>query len=417
MANNKCMIAPCNTVEDLEACMALPQHCVPTVEFAVKNINLPLSADDYAYLNQEKINLFAANQPLTASQARSIARSSKMSDPTLTIDVPFILMGVCVYAYGEPNAMSIAGNCFARNKVDNHAPASPLNLRNHQATLQAMTSAGNLTAADVNPAVIEWGHAVRSLIWAFMHSRRLVMQCPTSSYETLVDESLADVGNSCSQTEWGGFGSSKADHMLYTRMVNDRLTESGFTPANNEADPGVFVPCNCDITGSSTNELLIEPVRLMPDFMNVGRSLATPSIESWFKLPFPIAFPTVPQQKIKLTLDKSDSGDDPYLERALAEGCLRNLLPEATLSQFFPLVEPAPFAGSLGYANEIHIPGGQLRIGIGLKGFEVRESVCNAWHESMDGGDQKNMMKGAIKNCGCGVRVGNAGPVGSPDRE
>lgn len=425
--NGKELIAPCRTMSDLVSCLSMPSHCVPTVEFAVRNISLPLSQEDYSWLNADQINIFAANQG-TGQVNRTYARSNNLTDMTLTFDVPFVLLGICVYAYGEPFGMSIPGNCFDRAVVGASAnsPASPLNLRNQAAALAAMTTEGTLTAGQVNPAVIEWGSAVWKLIWAFMHSRRLVMKCPSSSYDILLDESLADLGNCCSQTEWGGFGSSKADHMMYTRMVNDRLSGAdSFTLPTGVTDPGVFFPCNCDITSDASSHLLVEPVRLMPDFANFGRSMTTPAVESWYRLPCPIPFPTVPAPKIKISLDKSN-GDDPFLERALAEGSIQDILPDAAAgSHFFPLNEQPPFgAPNLGYANEIRLPGGQLRIGIGLKGFEVRQSVCDGLMEMYEGKSFPEIseyvaQQAALKPMSGTTRIkmGCAGPVGAPDEE
>jgi hypothetical protein len=270
----------------------------------------------------------------------------------------------------------------------------------------------------VNPAVIEWGGPVLKLLWAFMHSRRLVMRCPSSSYDILLDEALSDIGNCCSQTEWGGFGSSKADHMLYTRRINDRL--NGLPLPTGVVDPGVFMPVNSDQSYDTVAQALrLEPNRLFPDFANYGRSLSMPTVEQWYRLPCPIPFPAIPQPKLKISLVKAN-GDDPYVTRTLEEGGLANISPALeTDGKFFPLQETG-IAPDLGYPNEVRIPGGQMRIGIGLKGFEVRGAVCDQLMEMYEGRTFPE-MKEAVDNMlatrvmSGPVKLGCSGPVGRPE--
>lgn len=421
MAKNSELFAPCRTMTDLVSCLSAPSHCVPTVEFAVRNIELPLSKEDFDWLSQPQINIFSTNQEQNKDQR--YARSRNLTDMTVTFDVPFVLLGICVYAYGEPTAMSVPGNCFDRalTSANPLAPASPLNMRAEATAIQQLLGAAAPIAPSLaNPAVINWGNPVWKLIWAFMHSRRLVMRCPTSSYEILLDEALADLGNCGSQTELAGFGTSKADHMLYARRLNDRIGGLLGQLPDGTVDPGVFMPINADQTANGAGGYDLEPNRLFPDFANFGRSFSMPTVEQWYRLPAPIPFPAVPQPKIKISLDRAN-GDDPYLERALQEGSLANLFPDASVEgKLHNLAEPGAVAlTQRGYVNEVVIPGGQLRIGVGLKGFEVRGSVCDQLLEMYEGKSGTEMAD-AVANLTGGqiksgrINVGCSGPVGSP---
>jgi len=386
------LMLPCRTLPDLESCLAAPLHAVPTVEYTVRNFELPLNNDDYNFLSQNEINFFATRASDRLGTQSQYSSSRNLTDMTLTFDTPFVLMGLCIYAYGEPYGTAVEGNTFGPQAGVTAAglPASPLTLRNQAALLAALFAGGvapdNLVAC---PAVLDWGGPTWRAIWAFMHAFRLVMKCPSSNYELLLDESLVDIGNCCSQTDYNGFSISKAPHILLSRNINERIDVSTFTSPPNlipggavaGQDPGWFVPVNAEQHADGE----IVPYRLSVDFQSMGRPMSEGAVEQWYRLPCPI--PMTPSTKVKITLNKAE-GDEPYFDRLLQEMSMRRCeYPvNADLGCNFPIDEDGQdrdVDGGIGcYTN---IPGGHMRIGVGLKGFQVRGGVCDQLMTMIEG--------------------------------
>lgn len=376
-------IQPCRTMNDITSCLCADTHCVPTVEFTVENLNIPLDAAGYEFFNAPEINLFAAGRQTNQSgRPATRAMSKALSEPTISFDQPFVMLGLCVYAYAEPFALTIGGNQFNPQSAfaaAGHLPASPMNLRN--ALVPGLFGAGGF-AGTVSPAQIQHGSPLWNAIWAFMHAYRLEMFCPTSGYELLMDESLADIGNCCSQMAYDGFGTSHGSHIKIARDLNDRLagidmpSQSGFG-----ADPGYFVPWNCE----QFNDGQIAPEVYVADPVAYGRPISMPAVEQWYKLACPIPFPSVPQPKLQIKLRKVD-GDQDYSARLIQElMAYSNMSPVNGINPRFPLNDGAIVGDEEGYGGMTIFPHGQLRIGLGIKGFEVRESVCTGLLEAYKG--------------------------------
>jgi hypothetical protein len=331
----------------------------------------------------------------------SRATSQNLTDMTLTFDVPFVLMGICVYAYAEPVDFVTPGNVFgprASVLAAADAPLSPDSMFYDAAALAQLYN-GALPAAITRdtclPAMMNWGGPAWRLIWAFMHSFRLEMKCPTSNYEILMNEALADIGNCCGQVEWGGFGNSNIDHNKYVQRLNNRLAAMEWPILNAAgaqvaADPGVFFPQNGTQTVTAGPVFTSANQRLMPQPVSYGRPISLPTVEQWYRLPCPIPFPSVPQPKLKITL-RQGSGDETYLQRLLQEGLnSHNLVIDGLTSNNCPVAPAAGPHQTHGYTDSQSIPGGQLRIGLGLKGFEVRESVCEHLMDVINMGGPNN---------------------------
>ena len=371
--------APCRNMSDLASCMQAPSHAVPTVEFTVRNFSLPFTADDLTWLRSPEINPFAADQrPAVGRPAVSMSRN--LSPNTVSFDQPFVLMGLCVYAYADPMSFTLPLNAFGpRAAMVGSSPASPDQLFSSAAFLNTIFGGAvpaGVTTATINQAALEWGGPAWRAIWAFLHAFRLEMLAPNNNFEILMDEALADIGNCCSQTEWNGMGNSDVDPLYYVRKMNDSLGAQA-----RPFDPGVLAPFNSAVTEAADAYTLV-PQRQLPVPVAYGRPMAMPTIEQWYRLPCPIPFPAVPQPKIKITL-KPGKGDEDYLDRLIDEGSIQNLTAydgEAALHNLDGN-GLAPF----GYSTSVKVPGGQMRIGIGLKGFEVRESVCERLFEIFDG--------------------------------
>jgi hypothetical protein len=375
MPNN--MIQPCRTMNDLQGCLSADTHCVPTVEFTVENINVPLDETGYNFFNAPEINLFATGQQVRQSGVAPARASSRgLSEPTFTFDTPFVLLGICVYAYADPYSMVVQGNHFSPQAdfaTAGHLPASPMNLR--QALVGDLFGLGGGWDGQVSPAQLEHGGPLWRAIWAFMHAYRLEMRCPSSDYDLLMDEALSDIGNCCSQMSWDGFGNSGAGHIVPTRDLNDRLASVNLPPTGGfGADNGFLVPWNSE----QFNDGQIVPEVYTSEPAAYGRPISYPAVEQWYRLPCPIPFPSIPQPKLKITLKKVD-GDQDYSARLLQElQAFRDLNPVPGIgSSHFPLNDGPVVGDEEGFGGMTRFPHGQLRIGLGLKGFEVRASVCD----------------------------------------
>jgi len=369
---------------DLVSCLNAPLHTVPTVNFTVRNLEAPLNQEEYDFLTQSEINFFSTTQSDRTGAASAYSKSRNVTDQTMTFDTPFVLLGICIYAYGEPNGMTVPGNNFHGGVIPS-LPASPLTLRNNAALQAGLFAEGAVPdGVEICPARLEWGIPTWRAIWAFMHAFRLQMRCPNSAYELLIDESLADLGNCCSQFDYQGYSSLKQGHIRLAQRVNHRLHEETMPTQTGVTDAGIFVPINAEQHADGE----IVPYNLAPDFTALGRPETEGAVEQWYRLPCPIPF--IPSTKIKMTLKVGDSGDQPYLVRMLEELTMAQCIsPVPDLNGGacnFPIAEDGVAADpDGGIACETYLPGGKLRIGIGLKGFEVRGGCADELAEMVVG--------------------------------
>lgn len=377
----------CNTVDELIACANLPLHVYPTVEVALRNIELPLNQDDYNWVTGNEIDLFGVDAFGDASAVRKIARGKNTTGPTFTMDTPTIVTGICVFAYGEPVSTVVEGNSFFPRATIaglDRTPASPINLRRDQ--LANLFPGGNLPAGvTACPSQLDWGGPTWRFIWAFLNAFRLRFDCPNSAYDTIMNERLVDVGNCCSLVDFSGLSDARMPASFITRRMNARFanitmptSDGTYDSAGAVTDPGAFIPINAE--QNSDGE--ITPNRGVANEAAYGRPAALPAVETWYRLPFPMPLDT--NTKIKLILDKAP-GDEDYFQRMIDEGVMRGCVgPVPGLDQAFRIEENGVEDDDGGYAGFTNIPGGMLRLGLGLKGFQVREGVCHQFKRAVN---------------------------------
>lgn len=378
----------CDTVDELIACSALPLHAYPTVEFAMRNVELPLNENDYNWITSNEINLFSVDSFSSQGRNHRIARSKNTTGPTFTVDTPIVVTGVCVFAYGEPYSTVVEGNQFSpRSAMADAAtiPASPINLRRSQwAKLCPGGEQGDFTG--VCPAQLDWGGPTWRFIWAFLNAFRLRFDCPHSAYDTLINERLVDIGNCCSLIDFSGLSDAKTPHNFITRRMNALLSDIDMPNSPSTSDgasaitePGYFIPINCEQNADGE----ITPNRMVANDAAYGRPAALPSVETWYRLPFPMPLDT--NTKIKLVMDKAE-GDEDYEQRMLDEGLMRKCegpVPAAQTGNFRIDEAQHDADDDGGYAGFTQIPGGMMRLGLGLKGFQIREGVCHQWKRTL----------------------------------
>ena len=333
------------------------------------------------------------------------ATSSNLSLRGLSMNAPFIMMGICIYAYGEPHGFALDGNWYqgqAALEALGAFPGSPTLLRSDAAYLARL---GLPEGTTVTQAQFDWGNPTWRAVWAFMHAYRIRVECPdTSTGEYILDDMVADIGNCCSHSLAEGFGQSKTNWIQYVRTVNDRLksivANEGLPSEGSQipgvgagGDAGYFFPFNVeqgfDAAADGANST-VTPYRQPVDFTAFGREYMSATIEQWHRFSCPI--PLERESKIRVYFYRS-TGSNPYLQRMLTEMCMQmGVAPIPGNTNPVGLFENDENAAT--ETNEIStwtkIPGGKLRIGVGLKGFFVRPKVCADLLSVTDGNGHLN---------------------------
>jgi hypothetical protein len=387
-------ILACNSIDELIRVARMPLSAYPTTQNAVWEIDFPLNKADYDALSGVEINLFGVDTDIQqTSTSKKISYSSNMTGPTFTVDNPFICVGICVMIQGESVSTQIEGNNYGPKSylesLSNN-PASPLNLRHQTVLLQALMGTEEDLPSDFTacPAVLDWGGSTWRFIWALLQAWRIVFDCPHSGFEKIIDERLSDVGSCCSHTAFQGFGDSDHPLMYITRRINHRLASITLPDDLNSADEyasftesGYFYPLNSE--QNSDGE--ISPYHYQKDRAAYGCPFQFSQYETWLRLPIPM--PLDSNTKIKLKMERRSNADDSYWKRSLDEGTMRKCagpVPNVA-SCNFPIAEtdqtPDPDGG---ISCQTIIPGGQVRIGLGLAGFQVREGTCHLWRRVLD---------------------------------
>lgn len=363
-----------DSYDEIRMACAEPQFKVPTVEFNIRNLQMPFDSTDYDYLNQDSINVFAVQDQTVTGSRRSISKT--MIEPGIKMQQPFLMMGYCVYAYADPWSYAIPGNKFGtRAMIDalGTTPASPLNLRNVAALLNRLYSDNNPLAElrTACPSVFTHGLAAWEAIFAFMRAFRCEVTCPGSAFTILSDEALSDIGNCCVMPEWQGFSSSQGDWSVHVREMNDRLRT--ITLPNNLGDIGYFIPVNCEQAADGE----IAPYRLQPVDVSYGAGKDLGAIEQWYRFATPV--PLMPDNEIKFKLTR-EAGDQDYHTMLLNSGLVRDCFSNVTsLAGTFPINEAALGVDvDGGIATTSIFPHGEVRLGIGIKGFYLRHEICRA---------------------------------------
>lgn len=357
----------CNTVDDMLALSRMPLSVYPTVASAVRNISLPLNKSDHDWITGNDVQVFQATE-----KPRNMSFSN-MSGPTFTPDDPIIVTGVSVMVYPEPMSFVVEGNAFSSNGPLEPGTKSPLNW------IPGVDDTGDnevlgwdpTKITQVSMAHLEHGGPTWRFMIALMHAFQLQFNCPQTAFSQLINEKLIDIGNACARMEFKGLSDAQIGVTKTVRAYNRKVR--GFEPPTGEAQPGFFLPVNCEIDRDGESKETVA-YRTPPVSVAYGQPNGLPAFETWYRLPFPM--PIDHNTKISMFLRRS-AGDEVYQERMRNEGLL--------------LQHASPIAGSRSVEAGLNalftqIPHGMIRIGLGLKGFQVRESVCHSWRKALHSG-------------------------------
>lgn len=355
-------ILHCNTVDDLLAMARMPMSVYPTVASAVRNISLPLNKSDHDWITGNDVQVFQAIE-----KPRNMSFSN-MSGPTFTPDDPIIVTGVSVMVYPEPMSFVVEGNAFSSNDPLESGTSSPLNWTpgTDEETLEW---GEGLT--QVSMAHLEHGGPTWRFMVALMHAFQLQFNCPKTAFSQLIDEKLIDIGNACARMEFKGLSDAQIGVTKTVRAFNRRV--AGFVPPDGTDRPGYFLPVNCELDREASETTPV-PYRTPPVSVAYGQPNGLPAFETWYRLPFPM--PIDHNTKISMFLRKS-AGDEVYQERMREEGLI--------VQHASPIPGIVSAEEGLNYLFT-QIPHGMIRIGLGLKGFQVRENVCHSWQKALSRG-------------------------------
>ena len=385
---NTCDNALCSSVDQLESCLKRDPHMIPTIQSAIKTFELPLDQDDIDWLG-DQVDPFETDGNLAIQSKRqnlSVSSGLQMNGVQFTTD--FLLMGVCLYMYVEQFQFGLDGNLFGPQQLVLDADGclvSPDEARFSRQPAEVET------ASLLCPAQFDWGGPTLRGGLALMQAYRMVLECPSSpNVHELVNQRLTDMGNCCLHTDVSGFGTSLASEIYYIRRVNARLQQiqlnnkipapiddktfaPGHSPMYHQliSDLGFFLPINAEVDASGSE---VSPLRMRETISSYGALKPSSSMHKWYKMPVPRVIPA--HNNIKISL-KRDYGGEAYYNRMLAEmmymPCL-NPVPGVSCDKFEISEDSYSGYGSCCVAK---IPGGQLRLGIGLKGYQLTPNLCS----------------------------------------
>lgn len=393
--------------DDLESCLASDYHCIPTFEYRIANLTLPLGRSDVSLLQNIPINLFVAD-PNQQINNPKFAASNAVSQNSLEILGHFLLMGVCVYAVAEGMACSIEGNCAGDQDTVEADFASPTVLRNDPGYFAQL---GLPEGVVPEMAEVNYGNACWRMLENFMAGYNFKLYCPDNPNAQLLEEPVSEIGNCCSLNDWSGF--SRTDHGVayIERSVNDRLAAvvaAGDAPQGLNYDQRFRVLNALQGPAASINPFEpgdLIPQRQMPVPAAFGRVRSNPSIAYWYKLP--CAIPLEPGTLLRLEFD-SDAGHAEYVQEMIRVATMRLLSAwEGQTTDNFPINENGLIGTARG--RKFYIPHGRVRIGIGLKGFRVAQNVCSMMaSQLMSGQTSLDVLKHVCQkslagrtSCGC----------------
>ena len=398
----------CKTLEELQSCLQSGDFsAIPTAQTNLRNFELPISKDDADFLSGEDaygeadgIDFYLnptdsmpqrdANGNLSMSVAQSLIRSG------LRFRTDFVLDAIAVIAHVEPYAWMLNGNRWnlGQDAFDGSLFAntdSPLYPNGGAEVIGGVPT--------VSSAQLEWGSPTWRAAYYFMQTYRLAMLCPdaANAYE-LMNERLVDLGNCHMGTTFNGFGESGASEIYGVRRVNKRLkwmtdhnqvpqipfTKDG-TPFAKDADLGYFLPFNEDQevrvtrSGCRCNG---DPTRMMNASSAYGSAEASPYMCQWYRLPVPRVISHDDNLEILLKRDISDSA---FYQRMLQEMAYHDGM--SPIPDVSGLTTKVQLSTGIGWTDGdqcpyqmdttmYRIPGGQMRLGLALKGHLIDRSLC-----------------------------------------
>jgi hypothetical protein len=415
----------CKTKEDIDRFLACDPAHIPVIEANLRNVLLPLCADDHNFFQgfdaatgaQIGVDYFA--NPQGGGQAfnpRAMSRGAGLVRSGLKFRTDFILDAICIQVHCEPNAWALDGNQFTTQALvlANGVPASPVHPWEAGAASIPWYGPGTAIALNRVNSQLEWGGPTwRAAHW-FLQSFRLKMQCPSAAnINELLNERVVDLGNCCLGTSYAGYGESEASPVKEVKFINGRLRAlqtnnqlpvipatrfsqgNGILAAGQEV--GFFVPFNCEDTMTFVNGIngTVGTVKRTPERTYVkkeayGSQDVSPGASSkWYRLPIPRVIQH--DENIEIIL-QTDPNDIDFLDRMFLEMSVIQAAGAAGLNDIIPGLTGSTGGGATGTTavmgdgtytclatkGYVRIPGGYMRVGIALKGWMLDANLCSS---------------------------------------
>ena len=384
-------ITQCNSLEQLETCIRNPSSFVPTFEFRVRSFDLPLDAQDVAYLGTT-IKPFA-DEVSVINNGGTVNRSmnsKNFEQPEYQLPANFIALGICVLAYVEPYGMGIDGNLLTTQANVLAMTKQPYSPDNYYEGFDA-TLVNNAGVASVCPTILDWGSPTWTFSDWFFKTYRMSVQCQVqSNVHEVLNERLIDMGNCCVDTSKEGFSNANGDWLDACTMTNSRLRAiqlAGLQPDLSAvglpamADMGFFQPLNAKATydvrqGVVANQMTADGLRLPPQPVAFGGVQAAGQ-HKWYKFDVPRFIRA--HRNIKIQMERLPEDLPNWVRMVRSAGMSMN-------SGVIPTGGGAAKIGDIvvgdasytAYLKTLRgkLPGGRVSIGIGLKGLLVDDSMC-----------------------------------------
>lgn len=391
----------CTSPEQIDMAMQNPGSLVPTFEFRIRTIDLPLDAQDISYLDTE-IKVFAEEESVTTpSGASRMTTSRNFEQPEFQLPTDFIALGVCALAYVEPYGMGVDGNVFGPPAAVCALPfdlLSPDVLYNEQGAFPAPGNTQFTACTTMCPAQLDFGTSTWKFADWFFKTYRMSVGCQISNgVHEILNERLIDMGNCCADTAKEGFSTAFGSYAEAVRLVNEKLIamagQTALLPPATAAGPaitlnnmGLFQPLNAhaelvqnagDNTAPTGRRIRTTAERLTVQPQAFGGVQAGGAGLKWYKFDVPRVIRA--HRNIKISLNRYDE-DLPNWIRMIREGSIRTCDPATfctgtTRTQI--VVGDASSYTAYARSTMARIPGGRIQIGIGLKGLILDASLCN----------------------------------------
>lgn len=407
MARKDVIVPGC--CDDLEACLAMPFHCIPNFEYRVANLELPLSGEDLRLLTTDPINLFTADPAVQPNNVK-YASSTPFAKDDFRFVGDFVIHGICLFVAAEGMGAHIDGNVAYDQANVNDLFASPDVLRTDPVKLAQL---GLAQGVNIRGCDLEYGTPAWRFAEKFMQAFKLRMYCPNSNQAFILDEPLSEIGNCCGNTEYIGLSSVQHGVTLIERSVNDRLeavqadlpgpwnSPGGLPGVAALADAGRFLAVN-STQGAALigQEADLIPTRYGGTPVAFSRVKGNPNVQYWYKFAAPLPVSNSTSIRVEFT---QDPGGVSYLADAIKAASMQLIDAFDGAGNDYPTYEEQETQAAFG--QRFYLPHGRIRIGIGFKGVKVAPNVCQALAQRYMGGTGQmtaSVIQGLCGKAACG---------------
>lgn len=343
-------------VEDnIQGCLSADLVKTYKTIFSLREFRLPFTTAEFLAFFGPKINFFASDG---SNRDTGVSSNTVITN---AVDMPFLVRCITVYLTVEALGFTAVGAAIA-------APTTPDTAVPFFDGIQIANAQGVLGIAQ--PAWLEWGLCTWKAAHALMQAYRLVMLL--GGRLELFSELGADVGSVDSHSQWVGFSSSFSELPQYVSRVNARQAEIGRTTR--------FLPPTGQtvaLIGAPT-----VPVQIGVPTPTVPASWGGPKMDGMFCGGcYPVrGILFVPGMPINLNLVRDD-GDTAYYEQLqLALTQADNVRYDANWGA------SVVFNGNaIASVNFTEYKGGNFRLGIAMRGFELTPRAAVEWYGTYGG--------------------------------